>query len=209
MSHVPALTPAHSRTRERGQLRQETQAQAASSPLARERETEQLRQVTQAEAASSPLARERETEQLRQVAQAEAASSPLSRERERARVRAQALRKSQTDAEALLWSHLRNRHFLGLKFRRQHPVAKYFADFACIDIGLVVELDGGQHAALSAVAYDERRRVGMAALGFQTVRFWDNEVLNETDAVLEQIRQIALPLMETLTPALSRTRERE
>ena len=79
-------------------------------------------------------------------------SDSLSRVRERAGVRARALRRQQTEAEALLWRHLRSRQVLGLKFRRQHPIGPYFADFACIDIGLVIELDGGQHADDSAAA---------------------------------------------------------
>jgi very-short-patch-repair endonuclease len=127
----------------------------------------------------------------------------LSRLRERVGVRAAALRKTQTDAENLLWYHLRNRQFMGLKFRRQRPIGRYFADFACLEIGLVVELDGGQH--LQQAAYDDQRAQDMKALGFHTLRFWDNEVLKETDAVMEKIRQVA----ETLTPTLSRKRERE
>ena len=124
----------------------------------------------------------------------------LSRARERARVRARALRKGQTDAEALLWSRLRNRQLLGLKFRRQHPVGNYFADFACVEIGLAVELDGGQHAESLVIDHDQRRERDFLALGFRTVRFWDNQVLQETDAVMESIRHHA----QTLTPTLSR-----
>jgi very-short-patch-repair endonuclease len=131
--------------------------------------------------------------------------SPLSRLRERARVRAPSLRKDQTDAEALLWSKLRNRQLLGLKFRRQHPSGNYFADFACIEIGLIVELDGGQHGEDKNAGYDERRTGELRAMGFQVLRFWNNDVLNETTAVLEKIYQTA----ETLTPTLSRKRERE
>jgi len=129
--------------------------------------------------------------------------SPLSL-RERAGVRARVLRRHQTNAEALLWSKLRNRQLLGLKFRRQHPVDVYFADFACVEIGLVIELDGGQHAEPSGVAYDARRQEKLAYLGFQTLRFWNNDVLGQTDVVMEQIRRAAM----ALTPALSR-RERE
>src|SRR3954463_52631 len=110
-------------------------------------------------------------------------SSSLSRERERAGVRATALRKNQTDAENLLWRRLRNRQLLDLKFRRQHPIDKYIADFACLEIGLVIELDGGQHA--DQLAYDARRAVEMRRLGFQTLRFWDNEVLQEIEGVME------------------------
>jgi very-short-patch-repair endonuclease len=115
-------------------------------------------------------------------------------------VRARALRKSQTDAENLLWYRLRNRQLLDLKFRRQRPIGKYFADFACLEIGLVIELDG-----VKQIAYDTQRTQDMKALGFETLRFWDNEVLTETDAVMEKIRQVA----QALTPALSRKRERE
>ena len=132
-------------------------------------------------------------------------SYPLSRLRERARVRARALRQSQTDAEALLWSKLRSRQMLDLKFRRQHPLGKYFADFVCVEVGLVVELDGGQHGDAAAVEYDRNRSDDLAAMGFRVLRFWDNEVLNETNAVLEKIHQVA----QTLTPTLSRKRERE
>jgi very-short-patch-repair endonuclease len=129
--------------------------------------------------------------------------SSLSRLRERAGVRARALRKAQTDAENLLWYRLRNRQLLDLKFRRQRPIGKYFADFACIEIGLVIELDGGQH--VEQLAYDAQREQDMQTMGFRTLRFWDHEVLKEIDAVVEKIRQVA----ETLTPTLSRKRERE
>ena len=132
-------------------------------------------------------------------------SDSLSRVRERAGVRARALRRQQTEAEALLWKHLRSRQLLGLKFRRQHPIGSCFADFACIEIGLVIELDGGQHADEGAAAQDTARALCMAAAGFTTRRFWNHEVLQQTAAVLETIAHCA----NTLTPALSRTRERE
>ena len=128
--------------------------------------------------------------------------NPLSRSRERARVRARALRQGQTDAETLLWSKLRARQILNLKFRRQRPIGSYFADFACLEIGLVIELDGGQHVDN---AYDIKRESDMASSGFQTLRFWNNDVFTQIDGVLEKIFQTA----ETLTLALSRKRERE
>lgn len=159
------------------------------------------------------LSRAREREQQHQHEhQHEPAlvSSPivsLSRLRERAgvRVRARALRERQTDAEALLWSRLRARQLGNLKFRRQRPIGPYFADFACLEIGLVIELDGGQHAEDAGAAHDQKRSDEMAAPGFQTLRFWNNEVLLQTEAVLEKILQFA----DTLTPTLSRQRERE
>jgi very-short-patch-repair endonuclease len=120
-------------------------------------------------------------------------------------VRARALRQGQTDAEALLWSKLRDRQILNLKFRRQHPISFYFADFACLEIGLVIELDGGQHAQDAHSSDDSKRESDMAALGFTTLRFWNNAVLSQTDAVLEKILRTA----QSLTPTLSRKRERE
>ena len=120
------------------------------------------------------------------------------------RVRARALRERQTDAEALLWSRLRDRQLSNLKFRRQRPIGLYFADFVCLEIGLVIELDGAQHTDGASFDYDQKRSSDMATLGFQTLRFWNNDVLTQTDAVLEKILQTA----KTLTPALSPQRER-
>ena len=130
-------------------------------------------------------------------------SPPLSRLRERVRVRARVLRGNVTDAEALLWSRLRDRRLAGHKFRRQRPIGPYFADFACLDAKLVVELDGGQH--VEAAEYDAARTLTMEREGFRVLRFWNNEVLTQTDAVCEQI----LRAVQTLTPTLSRVRERE
>ncbi|RZI91807.1 MAG: endonuclease domain-containing protein [Variovorax sp.] len=114
-------------------------------------------------------------------------SGPLSRVRERARVRARSLRKDATDAESLLWFHLRDRRLGNHKFRRQRPIGPYFADFACLEAKLIVELDGGQH--VEAVDYDETRTGFMVAQGFRVLRFWNNEVLAQTSAVLERILQ--------------------
>jgi very-short-patch-repair endonuclease len=93
----------------------------------------------------------------------------------------------------------------GLKFRRQHPVGRYFADFACIEIGLIVELDGGQHADESNITGDRQRSDELCSSGFRVLRFWNSQVLTETEAVLQEIWRTA----EALTPALSRQRERE
>jgi very-short-patch-repair endonuclease len=91
------------------------------------------------------------------------------------------LRQSATDAEKTLWTHLRNRHLAGLKFRRQHPIGPYIADFACPEAKLVVELDGGRHTE----ATDARRTAYLEAQGNTVVRFWNNEVLQNTEGVLE------------------------
>jgi adenine-specific DNA-methyltransferase len=80
---------------------------------------------------------------------------------------------------------LRDRQLGGHKFRRQHPVGPYIADFACVERGLIVELDGGQHAEQQR--YDTRRTEFMVACGFRVIRFLDNEALTQTDAVRESI----------------------
>ena len=95
------------------------------------------------------------------------------------------LRAGMTDAEALLWAMLRNRRLAGAKFRRQHPVGRFILDFYCADKKLAVELDGGQHA--DAVDYDQRRDAWLGAQGIHVVRFWNNQVLMETEAVMEVI----------------------
>ena len=136
-------------------------------------------------------------------------SNPLSRKRERAGVRAdvrlqqaRALRQSPTTAEQVLWRHLRNRQLAGTKFRRQHPLGPYILDFVCLAQGLVVEVDGGQHADLQAQGYDRQRTVWLRQQGLRVLRFWNHEVVQQTNEVLAHV-------LQALTPALSRTRERE
>jgi adenine-specific DNA-methyltransferase len=75
----------------------------------------------------------------------------------------------------------------GYKFRRQHPVGRFFADFACVEAGLIVELDGGQHFEPDAMAADARRSVELNSAGFYVLRFTDREALTEQDAVLGRI----------------------
>ena len=119
--------------------------------------------------------------------------------------RARRLRSAMTVAEQKLWKELRK---LDAHIRRQAPIGKYIADFACVEIGLVIELDGGQH--VEQAAYDLQREQAMQQLGFRTLRFWDHEVLKETEDVMGKIWQVAHDLKrQALTPALSRKRERE
>ena len=116
---------------------------------------------------------------------------------------ARELRTKQTDAEHLLWRLLRSRQFYGLKFRRQHPIAPYVLDFYCHEERLGIELDGGQHNEPDAKRRDQERTMFLESKGIQIIRFWNNEVLQETEAVLEQ-------LYNALTPTLSpRARESE
>ncbi|MDO5653926.1 MAG: endonuclease domain-containing protein [Brachymonas sp.] len=120
------------------------------------------------------------------------------------------MRQTPTDAEALLWSKLRDRRLAGYKFRRQHPIAGYFADFACIESNLVIELDGGQHAMPHSAQRDQARSAILSNHGFHVLRFWNNDVLQNITGVLETILQFASSdKTSSLTPTLSRQRERE
>ena len=100
---------------------------------------------------------------------------------------ARELRRHTTDAETLLWRLLRNRLMAGAKFRRQHPLPPYVLDFYCHDAGLAVELDGGQHNEAAGRRHDARRDAFLAQKGIRVLRFWNHEVLNQTEAVLEAI----------------------
>ena len=99
--------------------------------------------------------------------------------------RAKTLRAGQTDAELRLWHHLRAGRFLDLKFKRQHPVGPYIADFVCLSCRLIVEADGGQH---NPPGTDAVRDQFLQQQGYRVVRFWNDDVLKNTDAVLEAIR---------------------
>jgi very-short-patch-repair endonuclease len=101
--------------------------------------------------------------------------------------RRRALRHTSTDAEAALWFHLRARRLSGFKFRRQHPCGPYILDFYCPGKHLAVELDGGQHFESAAQAYDERRTMYLRRRGINVLRFANDVVFNELDAVLDEI----------------------
>ena len=90
-----------------------------------------------------------------------------------------------TDAERKLWNTLRNKQVNGYKFRRQHPFGKYILDFVCLDAGLVIEVDGGQHQ--DSVGYDKERTLWLEQHDFKILRFWNNEILNYFDEVLDVI----------------------
>jgi ATP-dependent helicase HrpA/adenine-specific DNA-methyltransferase len=95
------------------------------------------------------------------------------------------LRRASTDAEQKLWSRLRNRQLRGLKFRRQVPIGPYVADFACIEARIVIEVDGGQHLAVAEA--DKLRSQEIEAAGYIVVRFWNDEVLANIDAVMAEL----------------------
>jgi very-short-patch-repair endonuclease len=98
------------------------------------------------------------------------------------------MRKNPTDAERRLWRHLSGKK-LGVRFRRQHPMgAQYIADFICLEKKLIIELDGSQHAEQKKI-YDEKRTQFLDKEGYRVLRFWNNEVLAETQNVCEMILQ--------------------
>jgi len=99
---------------------------------------------------------------------------------------AKALRSNQTEVEERLWYHLRAHRFIGLKFKRQKPMGHYIVDFVCVERRLVIELDGGQHA--EQTAYDQQRDAWLRNQGYTVLRFWNNDVLQQLEGVLETIR---------------------
>ena len=114
---------------------------------------------------------------------------------------AKVLRSNQTDAEQRLWYHLRAHRFMGLKFKRQKPMGRYIVDFVCLEHWLIIELDGGQHA--EQVVYDQHRDAWLRSQGYTVLRFWNNDVMQQLEGVLEQIR-----LTITLSPGPSPMRGR-
>lgn len=107
---------------------------------------------------------------------------------------AKSMRHTATDAEHLLWQILRAKRLMNLKFRRQHVIAPYILDFYCHEIGLVIELDGGQHGTDDVIEYDAERTKFLEALDLKVVRYWNHEVLNQADFVLENLWEICLKL---------------
>jgi very-short-patch-repair endonuclease len=103
---------------------------------------------------------------------------------------AKILRKTMTDAEQKLWHRLRGEQ-LGVKFRRQHPFENHVLDFVCLDHRLVIEVDGSQHAETQE--YDEWRSDKLRMAGFTVLRFWNNEVLDNTDGVVQAIWNVLNP----------------
>ena len=101
--------------------------------------------------------------------------------------RARSMRHSGPDAEMRIWSRLRGRRLSGWKFRRQYATCGFILDFYCPEARLAVELDGGGHAMREQAAYDEERARRLSERGIRVLRFWDDQALKETDAVLEVI----------------------
>jgi very-short-patch-repair endonuclease len=105
--------------------------------------------------------------------------------------KAKALRQQQTDAEQKLWYWLRANRFGGVRFKRQKPVGPYVVDFVAVNEKLVIELDGGQHQ--ERAARDQTRTHYLENRGYRVLRFWNDQCLTQTEAVLESIRQALFP----------------
>jgi len=104
------------------------------------------------------------------------------------------LRQNQTDAEKMLWKHLRNKQFYGLKFFRQYSIGPYIIDFYCPQLELAIELDGSQHAENDIREYDAVRTDYLKEHRLKVIRFWNNDVLSNINGVLEKITPPSLPL---------------
>jgi very-short-patch-repair endonuclease len=98
---------------------------------------------------------------------------------------ARSLRKAPSEAEVALWYEIRRGQVQGVRFRRQVPIGPYVADFACLPLKLVIELDGGQHS--DALDYDAQRTSYLEKHGFRVLRFWNNQVFTERPVVLDAI----------------------
>ena len=113
---------------------------------------------------------------------------------------AKTLRKRSTDAENLLWKHLRAKRLMGLKFRRQEPIGKYIVDFVCHEKKIIIELDGGQHSEESEK--DQERDEWFRSEGFRVLRFWNNDVLGQTEEILEIILKKCLESPSPSSPPI-------
>lgn len=103
---------------------------------------------------------------------------------------ARELRTNQTKAEIILWNHLRARRFDNLKFRRQHPILHFIADFYCHELRLIVEIDGEYHEKTEQQKLDNSRTQELEQLGYSVVRFQNNEVFEDVNLVLNKLRDI-------------------
>ncbi|MGB5426737.1 MAG: DUF559 domain-containing protein [Gammaproteobacteria bacterium] len=118
---------------------------------------------------------------------------------------ARMLRRHSTDAEHILWYHLRAHRMAGYKFKRQAIIGSYIVDFVCFEAQLVIEADGGQH--IKQPVDDKRRTAVLESKGFRVIRFWNHEILFDTQNVL---REIHYRLIKTPSPQPSPSRrERE
>jgi very-short-patch-repair endonuclease len=117
------------------------------------------------------------------------------------RLRSRELRKNPTKAEQVLWSAIRNRQLLGVRFNRQVPVGLFICDFVARSINLVIEVDGGQHATPGA---DDSRTAFLESRGYRVLRFWNNDVLENIDGVVSEIERTLRDMPSPTPPASER-----
>ena len=113
--------------------------------------------------------------------------------------RSRELRKNLAFAERKLRQHMRDKQIENFRFRRQRPIGKYILDFICLEAKLVIELDGGQHAEQQK--YDDARTSFLESEGLLVLRFWNNEVIENIEGVLERVRMILLERARLETPS--------
>ena len=123
--------------------------------------------------------------------------------------RARALRKNMSDAEWKLWQSLRRGQIEGYRFRRQHPIGPYTADFVCLEKRLIIEVDGGQHAEEMQIEHDAKRTDWLEARGFHVLRCWTNEVTENLSGVLDMIWKALqeLPITRNRPPPPRRAKD--
>ena len=103
-------------------------------------------------------------------------------------LKAQQLRRNQTETEKLLWDQLKGNKINGLKFRRQHPIHLFIADFYCHQLQLIIELDGDYHFTKEQILKDQERTAMLNENGLEVIRFKNDEIINNLDLVLSQIK---------------------
>ncbi|KFC24596.1 hypothetical protein IO90_00335 [Chryseobacterium sp. FH1] len=101
--------------------------------------------------------------------------------------KARFLRENETDAEKILWEKLRNKQLGGFKFRRQHPISLYIADFYCYKLKLIIEVDGAYHYTKEQIPKDEERTKILEFNGIHVIRFSNDEILSNIEKVLKEI----------------------
>jgi len=117
-------------------------------------------------------------------------------------MRSRELRLNATDAERKLWAQLSARKIAGVRFNRQFPVGPFICDFVSRSAKLIIEVDGGQHAA--DVEKDQARTAYLQSQDYRVIRFWNNDVLERIDGVVSEIERV---LADMPSPDPSRKRE--
>jgi very-short-patch-repair endonuclease len=115
---------------------------------------------------------------------------------------AKQLRKNMTDAERKLWEFLRHKQISGLKFRKQAPIGKFIVDFVCHEAKIIIELDGGQHDEEKNINYDNERSLWLSSQGYFVQRYWNNEIFENIEGVVDSILDLCSSRICTPHPFL-------